>query len=138
MNALTLPTVHPMMVREFTPTGRFEYFGGVLVLDTFDAREGEVVESRLSYDEDEVDCSNRIFQITNWLMMDGSAPTNVTCFPSRRWRNMREGEEITDHPTREKPLLYIGNPIRIAKSDKGISVFGRGEFIIKSGVELGY
>ena len=138
MDAITLPTVSAMMVRQFTPTGRWDFFGGVLVMDTFDVSEVEIADARIGYDDDAVDCSNRIFQITNWLMMDDSAPANITCFPSRRWRNMREGENIVGHPSAESPLLYIGNPVRITKGEDGISVFGRGEFIIKSGVELGY
>lgn len=138
MTALTLPTVDPMMARMFTPTGRFDYFGGVLVLDEFDVRDVGLVAARLDFDEDQVDCSNRIFQITTWLLVDHSAPPSVACFPSRRWRNMREGQDITDHPTPEKPLLYLGNPVRILKTDAGLEVFGRGEFLIKSGVELGY
>lgn len=138
MTATDLPTVDPMMVREFTPTGKFGFFGGVFVMDTFDVREVGSAGCRLDYDEDQIDCSNRIFQVTNWLIMADSVPPSVACFPSRRWRNMRVGEDITGFPSKDTPLLYIGNPVRILNGADGLQVFGRGEFIIKSGVELGY
>jgi hypothetical protein len=138
MTARELPTVDPMLVREFTPTGKRGFFGGVLVLDTFDVRDVGLVTARLDYDADAVDCSHRIFQITNWMLINEAAPDAVACFPSRRWRNMRIGEHIVDHPTAETPLLYLGNPVRIVKGPDGLDVIGRGEFVIKSGFELGY
>ena len=138
MNATYLQTVNPMLIRAFTPTGGYEFFGGVLVLDTFDVSDIQVADKRLSYDEPEVDCSNRMFQITNWMLMDKDAPRSIACFPSRRWRNFRQGDEITGYPSQKEPLLYIGNPVRVIKSSEGIEVIGRGEFIIRSGVELGY
>ena len=131
--------VDSMMVREFTPTGKWNFFGGVFVMDDFDVRDVGAVTERLSYDTARVDCSNRMFQITNWMLMDENAPAVIWCFPSRRWRNMRDGEDITGLPSRETPLLYLGNPIRVSKDENGIMVMQQGgEFIIKSGPELGY
>jgi hypothetical protein len=89
-------------------------------------------------DEDAVDCSNRIFQITTSMMMHKRSELVWTAFPSRRWRNLRRDNVIPAPPTRETPLLYLGNPIRLIKNASGIHVIGRGEFVIKSGVELGY
>jgi hypothetical protein len=64
---------------------------------------------------------------------------NFTVFPSRRWRNFRDGEEITGLPNTEEPLLYIGNPVRLfAGPAEGITVVRIPEFLIKSGPQLGY
>lgn len=138
MTARELPTVDPMMVRAFTPTGGREFFGGVLVLDTFDVADVGLADMRLAYDAPVVDCSNRVFQITNIMLLSGDDALALTCFPSRRWRNLREGEFIVGYPDATTPLLYIGNPVRVLKNAQGLHVFGRGEFLIKSGVELGY
>jgi len=61
-----------------------------------------------------------------------------TVFPSRRWRNLRAGEQILGTPSAVTPLRYLGNPIRLIKHAQGLHVIGRGEFVIKSGPELGY
>lgn len=140
MTPRDLPTVDAMLVREFVPTGTLTnaFFGGVLVLDAFDVRDVGRADMRLDYDEAAVDCSNRMFQITTWMMVDDAAPDAVACFPSRRWRNLRTGEDITSYPSRDTPLQYLGNPVRVIRTEGGLHVFGRGEFVIKSGVELGY
>lgn len=138
MNALTLPVVDPMMVRRFTSRATVQgWAGGVWVMDEYDVEDVGLVEARLDFDEDLVDCSQRVFELTNRVLFH-EGPIALTVFPSRRWRNMRIGQDIQSGPD-EQPLLYLGNPIRIIKrSAGGIDVIGRGEFLIKSGVELGY
>lgn len=139
VNARTLPVVDPMMVRRFVPRVTLSGFiGGVWVMDEYDVEEIGLADARLDYDEAQVDCSQRIFQLTTeMLFLDG--PLALTAFPSRRWRNLRQGEHILGTPNADHPLLYIGNPVRcIRGEDGGISVVGRGEFVIKSGMELGY
>jgi len=141
MTAHDLAFVDPMMVRRFTPrTDRtiHDYMGGILVLDAFEVEDVGLVSERLPYDEDVVDCSNRIFQLTTMLMGLGK-PVALCCFPSRRWRSFREGEHITVDPSPTRPLLYLGNPVRVFCDLKdGISVVSSPEFRIKSGMELGY
>lgn len=94
---------------------------------------------RKDYDEDVVDCSNRIFEVTTMMMSYAGLAGNVTIFPSRRWLNFREGDIVDRLPDRDHPLLYLGNPIRIFFDPKdGITVERLPEFLIKSGMELGY
>jgi hypothetical protein len=143
MNAKTLPIVDPMMVRSFSPTGPMGIWGGVLVMTEYDVVEIGLADVRRDFDEARVDCSNRIFQITTEMMVRDEPELAWTAMPSRRWRNFRtggviHGETGADVPGKAHPLLYVGNPIRLLKSPSGIDVIGRGEFIIKSGVELGY
>lgn len=138
MTALDLPIVDPMLVRRFTPTGRSSWWGGVWVADTYEVEELELAATRLDFDEDAVDCSNRIFQITTEMLLMPAPELAWTVFPTRRWRNMRAGQDILGEPRPDQPLLYLGNPIKLLKNDRGLHVFGRGEFTIKSGVELGY
>lgn len=142
MNADTLPMVHPLMIRRITPHyDRMQacfFVGGVLVMDEFDAEEVGMADARLSYDEDVVDCSNRIFQLTTAMMMKPDVRLNLCAFPSRRWRNMREGEDITGMPSPDTPLLYVGNPVRVfVDKGDGLLVVRLPEFLIKSGIELG-
>lgn len=127
------------MVRRFIPHATVSGFiGGVWIMDEYDVEQVGLADARLDFDEDEVDCSNRIFQLTNQVLLHGG-PIALTAFPSRRWRNLRIGQDIIGGPTTDQPLLYIGNPLRVIKrSEGGIDVLGCGEFIIKSGVELGY
>lgn len=138
MTALDLPMVDPMMVRAFIPIGGQEWFGGVMALEAYDVTNVGLVTERLPYDEDWVDCSQRMFQATNYMLMAPAATLAWTFFPSRRWRNLREGDIIPKGPDAETPLLYLGNPIRVTKDEHGLHVFGRDEFIIKGGMELGY
>jgi hypothetical protein len=138
MTALDLPTVERMLIRQFTPRGDRGWYGGVLVLDVYDVSDVGLADTRLGYDEDQVDCSNRVFQITTTMLLHPATELAWTCFPSRRWRNFRIGNSIERDPDADHPLLYLGNPIRLFKRADGLHVFGRGEFIIKSGVELGY
>lgn len=135
--AETLPPTDPMMVRLVVPIGRVAFVGGVVVLDTFEIGPVEMVANRLPYDEPIVDCSHRIFQITT-AMMSNPDLGSVVVFPSRRWRNLREGEQITGVPSRDTPLLYLGNPIQILRTNDGLKVVSSPEFLIRTGVELGY
>lgn len=139
-NAVTIPMVAPMMVRKITPWHSMDLFGGVLVLDEYDVEDVGLAEKRNEWDEDVVDCSNRIFEITMAMMMIGKNKfTAFTAFPSRRWRSHRVGMEITGLPTKDEPLLYLGNPVRLfADPHEGITVVRMPEFLIKSGCQLGY
>lgn len=126
------------MVRRITPTHGLDTFGGVIVLDEYDVEDVGMADKRLDYDADVVDCSNRIFEITNCLILLKEKRC-WTVFPSRRWRNHRAGLGITNLPSKDEPLLYIGNPIRVfADPREGITVVRIPEFLIKSGVQLGY
>ena len=137
-NAETLPMVAPLMVRKITPLHSLDLFGGVIVLDEYEVEDVGMVEKRTEWDEDVVDCSNRILEITT-AMMGMKDRFNFTVFPSRRWRNHRVGMDITGLPTKEEPLLYIGNPVRLfADPQVGITVVRIPEFLIKSGVQMGY
>ncbi len=138
MDAHLLKLVDPLMVRRFTPTGALELVGGVLVMTTYDVVDDGMVTGRLSFDEPVVDVSNRIFQITTAMMMDTTRPLTYTVFPSRRWRNFRTGEQIDRLPDADHPLLYLGNPIVLHADAEAIHVIRRPEFLIKSGMELGY
>ena len=130
------------MVRKFTPTITpttvNDAFGGVLVLSEYEVEDVGLVTERLDYDEDVVDCSRRIFQITNAMIMSPFAELALTCFPSRRWRNLRTGEQIDRWPDAGHPLLYLGNPIRLFKDAGVIHVERSPEFLIKTGMELGF
>lgn len=143
MNANNLPMVDPMMIRKFTlhaDTHAMFFVGGVLVMDAFNVEDVGLAESRLSYDEPIVDCSNRIFQLTTQMMMASpEVKLDLCAFPSRRWRNFRDGEDIIGMPSYDEPLLYLGNPVRVfCDRGEGILVVRLPEFLIKSGMELGY
>lgn len=144
-NADTLPMVNPMMVRKFTPLRSMDIFGGVLVLDEYDVEDSGMADRRNEWDEDVVDCSNRIFEITTRMMAERwKDRRGLTVFPSRRWRNCRNGDSFDTAETqamysRRVPLLYIGNPVRLfSDPGSGITVVRIPEFLIKTGVELGY
>ena len=143
-NAENIPMVAPMMVRQITPMRSMDIFGGVLVLDEYDVEDVGLAEKRTEWDEDVVDCSNRIFAITT-AMMGMKDKKNYTVFPSRRWRNCRTGLETFDVKQLaamrggELPLLYIGNPVRLFTDPlEGITVVRIPEFLIKSGPQMGY
>jgi len=143
-NAETLPMVAPMMVRKITPKHSMDMFGGVLVLDEYDVEDVGMAEKRTEWDADVVDCSNRIFEITT-AMMRMKDRRCYTVFSSRRWRNCRNGlETFNDAETQamyegKLPLLYIGNPVRLfTDPQEGITVVRIPEFLIKSGVQMGY
>lgn len=137
-NSETIPMVDPMMVRKITPLISLYMVGGVLVMDEYDVEDVGMANERLDYDEDVVDCSNRILEITTGMArLKGNL--HFTAFPSRRWRNHRVGMEITGLPSKEEPLLYLGNPVKLfANPTEGITVVRIPEFLIKSGVQLGY
>jgi hypothetical protein len=138
-----LRRVDPLMVRRFTPTitptTTNDAFGGVFVLSDYEVEDVGLVTERLDYDEAVVDCSNRIFQITTAMMMAPDREMALTCFPSRRWRNFRTGQNIDRWPDADHPLLYLGNPIRLFKTADGVIHVERSpEFLIKTGMELGF
>jgi hypothetical protein len=139
MTAHDLPLVDPLMVRRITPRGAIDLVGGVLVLDTYGVDDVGPADARLDFDEDVVDCSKRIFQITTLMMVEKRrGPLAFTVFPSRRWRNFRSGQYIEALPDADHPLLYLGNPVRLFADADGIQVVSGAEFVIKSGPELGY
>ena len=142
-NAGTLPMVSPMMVRKITILHSAKRVGGVLVLDEYDVKDVGIAEKRNEWDEEVVDCSNRIFEITTF-MMGIKDKKNFTVFPSRRWRNCRTGletfddEQCKDMFDGKLPLLYLGNPIRIfCDGHGGVIVIRIPEFLIKSGIQMG-
>jgi hypothetical protein len=108
-------------------------------MDTFEVEEVGLAESRLVFDEEVVDCSNRVFEITNYMLMSLKDRVEWTVLPSHRWRYLREGGEILGLPSQQEPLLYIGNPIRLFFDPvEGVTVMRVPEFRIRSGVQLGY
>lgn len=136
-NPRTLPIVHPMMARRIQCVPLTARLGGVLISEGFDSEDVGMADSRLEYDEDVVDCSNRIFEITTHLSGYGKH-LDLCVFPSRRWRNHRDGE-IINFDNNSAPFIYIGNPVRIFCDPlKGITVSSTPEFLIKSGPQLGY
>lgn len=139
-NAETLPVVDPMMVRKITPLNVRDVFGGVLVMDEYEVEDVGMADKRNAWDEEVVDCSNRIFEITTLMMtIQWGKSVNFTVFPSRRWRNFRVGMELSGLPTKEEPLLYLGNPVRLfSDPQEGITVVRIPEFLIKSGTQMGY
>ena len=143
-NAETLPMVAPMMVRKITTLHSLDLFGGVIVMDEYDVEDVGLADKRFDFDEDVVDCSNRIFEITT-AMMGMKDRRNYTIFPNRRWRNCRNGLETFDDAETQAmyegklPLLYIGNPVRLFTDPReGITVVRIPEFMIRSGVQMGY
>ncbi len=138
MNARTLPDCDPMQIRRITPTKGRDLVGGVLVLDEYEVEDVELATSRLDFDNEVIDCSLRILQVTSNLMISRAWEAAYTVFPSRRWRNFREGEDILFVPDIEHPLLYLGNPIRITVDQGKIKVVRLPEFTIKSGMDLGF
>lgn len=136
--AETLPLVSPMMVRRFTPIHSVDVFGGVIVFDEYEVEDVSPVEMRNAWDAEVVDCSNRICDITNAIIFQRlKEAKSWSVFPSRRWRNFRDGEDFSGVPSRQTPLLYLGNPVRIFWSPtEGITVIRLSEFLIKSGAQL--
>jgi hypothetical protein len=131
--------VDPMMVRSIKPIGEMLLVGGVMMLDEYEVEDVGLAETRNEWDEDVVDCSHRIFEITN-ILIGLTQKANFIVLPSRRWRNYREGDLITlPNTKKEISLLYLGNPVRIFVDPReGITVVRIPEFRIKSGIELGY
>lgn len=132
-----IPIVDPMMVREFTPAGSLDLFGGSVVMDQYEVEDVGMATSRLPFDAEIIDCSHRVFDITTQMIVTGCV-TGLTVFPSRRWRNLREGNEIQALPSKEQPLLFIGNPIRLLVERDGLVVVRERTYVIKSGVQMGY
>lgn len=114
--------------------------GGKLV--AFECDIGDVIgsaESRLPYDEDCVDVSRGIFALSNDLMMNPEIPDELMVFPSRRWRNFRDGETITQLPSDQEPLIFLGNPVRLWRNNpSGCTIVREPSYLIKSGQALGY
>lgn len=165
-----LASVDPMQIRQFRPIGMLTprplgLWRGVLVMENFEVTDGELAKSRLSYDEAVIDCSHRVLEITSSLCASYQ-DRHLTLFPSRRWRNFREGEQILQLPTSEQPLLYLGNPIVVTVQAKAADTeiakalsltelapavwtntavlvqlkirFSSDEFILRPGYALGY
>jgi hypothetical protein len=138
-DASTIPKVDPMMVRSFLPLSGLDIFGGIMLLDEFDVEDVGMAEARMNFDDDVVDCSNRIFEITN-IMILGKCPEpyGVSAFPSRRFRSHRTGMDVKPF-LKDERFLYLGNPIRLFwHPTEGVTVMRGPEFLIKSGPQLGY
>jgi hypothetical protein len=135
-----LPRVEPMRVRRFTPRLGVIPFGGLLLAHEYEVEDCELASSRLPFDEDVVDCSNRMLEVTTFCCrLEVPKPLALTVFPSRRLRSGREGEIITYDPRSGDPFLYLGNPIRVFVTRPGSCTVVRiPEFCIKSGIGLGY
>ena len=134
----TLEIVDPMFVREFTPCDWVFPFGGILMMHHYTVGDVGLANSRLDFDEDVVDCSNRMLDATIFLGHAKDACA-LTIFPSRRWRTLRIGEIVSVMPGPKQPFQYIGNPIRVTTDGRGgITVYRIPEFRIKSACELGY
>lgn len=119
----------------------FQPAGGTLVAMNFEIiADLGLAPNRFEFDEPVIDCSRRVFMLTNAMICKPQIPSLV-CFPSRRWRNFRTLNDI-DLPIPfldgKEPLdlIYIGNPIRIFNSESGITVERSPEFLIKSGTQL--
>jgi hypothetical protein len=98
-----------------------EFFGGVLVASgEWQIEEVGLAESRLPYDEDVVDCSNRLFQITTRALT--VQPATYTCpvgllSVEALAESCARATGLTGFPTPETPLLYIGNPLIVSRDD---------------------
>lgn len=141
----TLPRVDPMMVRRFDPgENGWAHFRDKVLLMTgfeFDVEEIGMAASRLPFDEDVIDQSNSVFQLTTAMMLSRNKDFGIAVFTSRRWRNHRwvrkEGDEHDmEWPTPESPLLFIGNPILIFNTQAGVEVYREKSYLIKSGCQL--
>lgn len=139
----SLPQVDAMQVRRFTFTfGWSPAKGGLSTWREVGVELVELAASRLPYDEPVVDCSYAIFALTNELIQINASvqPSHpgdywFAYFNGRRWRELREGNELTP-PAPHGSLLYIGNPILIKMEPDGLQVFSPPEFLVKSGVAL--
>jgi hypothetical protein len=136
-----------MMVRKFSlleEDSPCTTVGGLFVIDgEYNVEDLELADSRVFPDEDVVDCSGRMFELTNLMAMISRPFMECTVFNARRFRNLRHMTGATksggfeyDMPTFGTPLLYIGNPIRVTKDLSGITVYRLPEFLIKSGMQL--
>lgn len=137
-----LPIVDPMMVRRFYFRGlEFPARGGCACVKTVTVEDVEIASTRLDYDEDIVDCSYAVLELTNGLILTNDTTQRqwpgltmrVAYFNGRRWRNHRIGRDLS---WPEDYLLYIGNPIRIDATPEGIVVHRSPEFRIRSGMAL--
>lgn len=127
-----------MFVRKITPAslGCMQLDGGYLLLSEFTVEDVGMAMERCDYDEDVIDVSNGIFRITCGLGCNPEFPS-LAVFPSRRWRNFRKGNTVTDAPTPDRPFLFIGNPILIINDPfDGMVVHREPSYIIRSGCEL--
>jgi len=142
----TLPKVHPMMVRRIAPV-KFNWYpfrDKVLIAgsDEIDVDEIGLAESRLLFDSDVVDQGGAVFELTSSMMMTQNAPDIIIgIFTSRRWRNHRweqknEAGFDMEWPTKEEPLLFIGNPYFVERFEGEIIVHRESSYLIKSGAQL--
>ena len=123
-----LPKVHPHDgARRFNPleSGWAHFRDKVMFMegDQFQLEVEEIgmADTRLPFDEDVVDQSGAVFELTSRMMM-AKEPKDImlAVFTSRRWRNHRwmgrnEKGEDCEWPTPEEPLLFIGNPYIIER-----------------------
>jgi len=150
MNLFQLPQVDPMMVRRFSFNKgevRAAIWRDKIVcndLVDFDCEELGMAESRLYFDDDVIDQSNRIFEFTNMIILGelGKEPRRWAIFTSRRWRTCRKDDEC-EYPN--GVLEFIGNPIIIDAvrneanlPPDGLSpiVYREKSYLIKSGAAL--
>jgi hypothetical protein len=115
----------------------YELMGGTFLAHEVEIEDVGMADSRMEYDADCIDCSRTVFRVTTEMMMQG-CKLGTMIFPSRRWRNFRNGEEITNFPIEGDPVLFIGNPILIHAGTDGLTVIREPSFRIKSGMEMGF
>lgn len=146
-----LPKVHPMMVRRFVPDPSHGWghqrdkvvYGNIGAIQnaTLDVDEIGLADARLSFDEDVVDQSGFVFELTSRFMMGTKQDCQLLVFTSRRWRNHRwehkneQGHDM-EWPTKKEPLLFIGNPYLIEVKNGAIIVHRESSYLIKSGMQL--
>lgn len=141
----TLPKVHPMMVRRFDPLemGWATFRDKCLFLSGYelDVEDIGMADSRLPFDADIIDQSGAVLELTTRMMLGSNDVCMIAVFTSRRWRNHRF-EQKQDNgmncewPTKEEPLLFIGNPYMIERKDGEIIVHRESSYLIKSGMQL--
>lgn len=134
--AKTIPIVDPMMVRVIRFLhGNWWTDGGKLVVTRCAVEDVGLAKDRIYYDEDVVDVSNGILKISTDLMLQKCMSDEIMVFPSRRFRNHRNGD-ICTLPTDERPLLFIGNPIRLWRTERGCEIIREPSYLIKSGAQI--
>ena len=142
-----LPTVGPMMVREFTcEQGWCHFKDKVFMFQTegepskIEVKEIGLADSRLDYDADVVDLSNGMFAFTSDILLRNiEKPARFALFTSCRWRTHRTGRQCE---WIDKTFQFIGNPIIVdAFYDKEVGfnqaiVYRESSYLIKSGCQL--
>lgn len=134
-----------MMIRRFDPglLGWAHFRDKVIMMDgaQFKVEDVGMAQARLPFDEDVVDLSGAMLELTTHMMLSPMTELGLAVFTSRRWRNHRwndvdeEGYNM-EWPTEDDPLLFIGNPVILTRSPDGITVHREPSYLIKSGAQV--